>query len=186
MLEKLLKELHEFVKERLWHVHHHPKNLVGALLVEITELAEHFIPETPISKEELLCEIGDVNNILLLTKDNLQVSLPENTPPSNLSITSQVLDLIRKSGLLYDHFLWMTDEESRSYQPIEEVSALYAPVYRAFITLTATLGIDPIAAGFQKLSLHRKKYPKELIAGNLNAYYERKKAWRKNPPESFS
>jgi len=41
-MQKLIKKLREFAKERDWDQFHSPKNLSMALSVEVSELVEHF------------------------------------------------------------------------------------------------------------------------------------------------
>jgi NTP pyrophosphatase (non-canonical NTP hydrolase) len=67
-LKDLIEQLKDFCQERDWDQYHSPKNLVMALVVEVSELAEHFQWLTekqssslpPDKLAEVREEIGDV------------------------------------------------------------------------------------------------------------------------------
>ena len=181
MIQQLVSELELFVLNRGWKPYHHPKSLAAALLVEITELIEHFIPEKPLAVSLLKEEMGDVFNLLLLFAQSLELQTPlKEASPTSLSPISQAIEVVQKGGLLFDHFLWMGEEESKAYLLTEEVSTLFSSLFTSFLQLAQKLSIDPIEAGFHKLALNKKKYPVELITSNPASYRERKKEWKKN------
>lgn len=72
-LDKLIEQIRGFNKERDWEQFHSPKNLVMALVVEVSEIAEHFqwlkedesrkLPAEKVAEIEE--EIGDVMLFLL-------------------------------------------------------------------------------------------------------------------------
>jgi len=84
-MQKLIKKLREFAKERDWDQFHSPKNLSMALSVEVAEVVEHFqwLTEeqsknlTPYKLEEVKEEIGDVFIYLVRLADKLGIDLFE-------------------------------------------------------------------------------------------------------------
>ncbi len=180
MLEKLSLDLELFVLERGWKPYHHPKSLSFALLVEVSELIEHFIPEKPLPLSVLEEEMGDVFNILLLFAKHLSLSTDLFEVSSSLSSTSQVLDVTRKAGLLSDYFLWMSEEESKACKKNPEIESLFASLFSSFLLLAHMLSIDPVKVGLNKLAYNKKKYPVDLMSGDLTSYRKRKKEWKKD------
>ena len=81
MIDKLIKTLREFNKERDWDQFHSPKNLSMALSVETSEIVEIFqwmteeesrLP-SPEKIEILRDEIGDVTIYLLMLADKVGI-----------------------------------------------------------------------------------------------------------------
>jgi dCTP diphosphatase len=80
-LDDLIKKIREFRQERDWDQYHSPKNLVMALVVEVSELAEHFQWLTeeqsgelqPDKLAEVKEEVGDVLIYLANLCDKLDI-----------------------------------------------------------------------------------------------------------------
>jgi len=80
-MQKLIKKLREFAKERDWDQFHSPKNLAMALSVEVAELVENFqwlteeesfeLPANKLNKTKE--EIGDIMIYLLRLSDKLGI-----------------------------------------------------------------------------------------------------------------
>lgn len=82
-LTSLTQTLRDFAKEREWEPFHSPKNLASALVVEASELLEHFqwLTEeqsrnlSAPKKAEVAAEAADVLLYLLQLCDKLQIDL---------------------------------------------------------------------------------------------------------------
>ena len=84
-MQKLIKKLREFAKERDWGQFHSPKNLAMALSVEVGEVVEHFQWLTeeqtknlpPDKLKKIKEEMGDVFIYLVRLADKLEIDLFE-------------------------------------------------------------------------------------------------------------
>lgn len=80
-MQKLIKKLREFAKERDWDQFHSPKNLAMALSVEVSEVVEHFqwLTEeeshnlTTEKLDKIKAELGDVMIYLVRLSDKLGI-----------------------------------------------------------------------------------------------------------------
>jgi len=82
-MQKLIKKLREFAKERDWNQFHSPKNLSMALSVEVAEVVEHFqwlteeqsknLPNDKL--EEVKTELADTLIYLIRLADKLEIDL---------------------------------------------------------------------------------------------------------------
>lgn len=80
-MQELIKKIRKFVEERDWEQFHSPKNLSMALSVEVAELQEHFLWETPEQSkkvdsdklERIKNEVGDTLIYLLRFCDILGI-----------------------------------------------------------------------------------------------------------------
>jgi len=82
-MQKLIKKLREFAKERDWDQFHSPKNLSMALSVEVAEVVEHFqwlteeqsknLPNDKL--EEVEAELADTLIYLIRLADKLKIDL---------------------------------------------------------------------------------------------------------------
>ncbi|HUV50582.1 MAG TPA: nucleotide pyrophosphohydrolase [Anaerolineae bacterium] len=82
-MQKLIKKLREFAKERDWDQFHSPKNLSMALSVEVAEVVEHFqwlteeqsknLPNDKL--EEVETELADILIYLIRLADKLGIDL---------------------------------------------------------------------------------------------------------------
>jgi len=82
-MQKLIKKLREFAKERDWDQFHSPKNLAMALSVEVAEIVEHFqwlteeqsknLPNDKL--EEVATELADTFIYLTRLADKLEIDL---------------------------------------------------------------------------------------------------------------
>ena len=104
-MKDLIEQIRDFRRERDWDQFHSPKNLVMALVVEASELAEHF--------------------------------------------------------------QWLTEEQSRNLPPekLAEVQEEIGDVLIYLANLCDKLGIDPLAAAYDKLRKNRNKYPAAKVRG---------------------
>jgi dCTP diphosphatase len=89
--------------------------------------------------------------------------------PKNLAIAVSV-----EAGELLEHFQWLTAEQSAnlSESQLAKVKEELADVLLYLVSLSDKLGIDLIAAAFEKLELNAKKYPVELAKGSAKKYTE--------------
>ena len=82
-MEELIEKLREFAKERDWDQFHSPKNLSIALVVEASEILEHFQwmsddKSRMLTKDKLQQvreEIGDTMIYLLMLADKLHIDV---------------------------------------------------------------------------------------------------------------
>ena len=82
-MQKLIKKLREFAKDRDWDQFHSPKNLSMALSVEVAEVVEHFqwlteeksqnLPNEKL--EEVETELADTLIYLIRLADKLEIDL---------------------------------------------------------------------------------------------------------------
>lgn len=84
--------------------------------------------------------------------------------PKNLAMA-----LAGEAGELLEQFQWLTPEQSANLEPgkREAVSAELADILIYLLTLSDRLGIDLVAAAHAKFDVNAKKYPVELVRGNL-------------------
>lgn len=89
--------------------------------------------------------------------------------PKNLACALSV-----EAGELLELFQWMPDHESRalSDEKLAAVSHEVADILLYLIQLSASLGIDPIAAAQAKLHLNAQRYPIANARGNSKKYDE--------------
>lgn len=82
--------------------------------------------------------------------------------------------LVVEAGELLEHFQWLTEDQSRAMPPEQRdaVGTEIADVLLYLIQLSASLGIDPIAAAQAKLELNAQKYPVDLSRGSSKKYDE--------------
>jgi dCTP diphosphatase len=87
--------------------------------------------------------------------------------PKNLAIALSV-----EAGELLEHFQWLTPEQSESLSECQlaKVRLELADVFLYLVSLSDKLGVDLVAAAFEKLDLNAKKYPIELAKGNAKKY----------------
>lgn len=76
--------------------------------------------------------------------------------------------LIVEAGELLEHFQWMTESQSRDLAPEQRdaVGAEIADVLLYLIQLSSALGIDPVAAAYEKLKVNASRYPVDRSRGN--------------------
>ena len=89
--------------------------------------------------------------------------------PKNL-----VMALSVETAELTEHFQWLTPEQSSALAPEkkEQVAQEIADVLIYLTQLADVLGIDPIAAAFNKIGLNEIKYPVEKSRGIAVKYTE--------------
>jgi dCTP diphosphatase len=89
--------------------------------------------------------------------------------PKNLAMATAV-----EAGELLEHFQWMTEAASRELAPHQrdEVAAEIADVLLYLVQLSTALGIDPVAAAREKLTLNATRYPVERSRGNSKKHDE--------------
>ena len=83
--------------------------------------------------------------------------------PKNLSMA-----LAGEVGELLEHFQWLTEEQSRTLAPAKKalVAQEVADCLIYLIRLAERLGIDPIAAAYQKIAINEQRYPAERVRGD--------------------
>lgn len=87
-MEKLMKEIEQFNKERDWDQFHSPENLAKSIAIESGELLECFQWNNNYDKEEVCEELADVFTYCIMMADKLGVDPKE--------ITLKKLDKTRK------------------------------------------------------------------------------------------
>ena len=74
-MQKAIKEIIEFNKERDWDQFHSPENLAKSIAIEAGELLECFQWNNNYEKEQVCEELADVVNYCIVMADQLQVDL---------------------------------------------------------------------------------------------------------------
>ena len=89
--------------------------------------------------------------------------------PKNLAIALSV-----EVGELSEHFQWLTPEQSAhlSEGQLAQVRLELADVFIYLVSLSDKLGVDMVAAAFEKLEINAKKYPVKLAMGTAKKYTE--------------
>lgn len=87
--------------------------------------------------------------------------------PKNLAIALSV-----EAGELLEHFQWLTaaQSETLSAKQLAEVRQELADVFLYLLSLSDRVGVDLVAAAFEKIELNAKKYPVELAKGTAKKY----------------
>ena len=76
-MEKAIKEIIEFNKERDWDQFHSPENLAKSIVIEAGELLECFQWNDDYDKEIVCEELADVVNYCIVMADKLNVDLED-------------------------------------------------------------------------------------------------------------
>jgi dCTP diphosphatase len=89
--------------------------------------------------------------------------------PKNLAMALSV-----EAGELLEHFQWLTEEQSANLAEgeVAKVRLELADALLYLVSLSDKLGVDLIAAAFEKLEINAKKYPAELAKGSAKKYTE--------------
>jgi len=90
--------------------------------------------------------------------------------PKNLAMALSV-----EAGEVLEHFLWLTQEDSRSLSTAkhEAVESELADVFIYLVRLSDQLGIDlQAAAAERKIRYNETRYPVEKARGNAKKYTE--------------
>ena len=74
-MQKAIKEIIEFNKEREWDQFHSPENLAKSIVIEAGELLECFQWNDNYDKEKVCEELADVVNYCIVMANQLQVDL---------------------------------------------------------------------------------------------------------------
>jgi len=76
--------------------------------------------------------------------------------------------LIAEASELLEHFLWMTEEQSRKIKngKLKEVADEIGDVLIYLMRIADQLRIDPLDAARQKLLVNARKYPVNKARGN--------------------
>lgn len=74
-MQKAIKEIIEFNKEREWDQFHSPENLAKSIVIEAGELLECFQWNNNYDKEKVCEELADVVNYCIVMANQLQVDL---------------------------------------------------------------------------------------------------------------
>lgn len=78
IMEKAIKEIMRFNKERDWEQFHSPANLAKSIMIEAAELLECFQWEDDKYDKEQVCEeLADVLNYCVLLSQKLNVNMEE-------------------------------------------------------------------------------------------------------------
>lgn len=76
--------------------------------------------------------------------------------PKNLAASVAI-----EAAEILEHFQWLTAEQSAALPEAERAAVAHeiADVLLYLIRLADTLGIDPVAAAFDKIDINARKYP---------------------------
>ena len=93
--------------------------------------------------------------------------------PKNLSMA-----LIAESAELLEHFLWLTEKQSRQLdsKKLGKVAEEIGDVLIYLIRIADQLGIDPLSAAQKKVLVNAQKYPVRHAQGNAKKYTEFKES----------
>ncbi len=176
MFTTLLSDLKLFVEERNWLRYHSPQNMATTLIVEATELLEHFLPNAALKQSELENELGDLLHCILLTMDALNIS----PPPEMITYQgsgNHIHDLSLKLRQFMSHFLWLRENEPYRGN-LNDLNRVLQELLAIHFLICKDLNVDPFAVTLHKLELNRKKYPAELMRGSVDDYFEHKKKFQ--------
>lgn len=83
--------------------------------------------------------------------------------PKNLSMA-----LIAEAAELVEHFQWLTEAASRTLAPakLAEVRLELADIQIYLIRIADKLGVDLVAAAYDKIALNEARYPAERVRGD--------------------
>ena len=89
--------------------------------------------------------------------------------PKNLAMALSV-----EVGEILEHFQWLTEEESQSLPPetLSRVSEEIGDVLIYLVSLSDSLGVDPLEAAQDKLLVNERRYPAERVRGQARKYTE--------------
>lgn len=89
--------------------------------------------------------------------------------PKNLAMALSV-----EAAELVEHFQWLTQAESADLPPEkrERVREEIGDVLIYLLNLADKLGIDPVAAAYDKIDKNGEKYPVHKARGNARKYTE--------------
>lgn len=76
-MEKAIKEIIQFTKDRDWDQFHSPENLAKSISIEAGELLECFQWDNNFNKADVCDELADVVNYCIQLADKLDVNLEE-------------------------------------------------------------------------------------------------------------
>ena len=76
-MERLMKEIEQFNKERDWDQFHSPENLAKSISIEAAELLECFQWNNNFNKDEVCEELADVFTYCIMMADKLGVDPKE-------------------------------------------------------------------------------------------------------------
>jgi NTP pyrophosphatase (non-canonical NTP hydrolase) len=87
--------------------------------------------------------------------------------PKNLATALSV-----EASELLEHFQWLTEEQSRSLDgaKVAQVAEELADVLLYALQLADKLGVDPLAAAWDKIQKNQVKYPVERAKGRSTKY----------------
>jgi len=87
--------------------------------------------------------------------------------PKNLAMA-----LVAEAGELAAEFQWLTEGQSREPSPEElaRIRAEAADVFNYLVRLTDKLGIDLMAAAYEKIADNERRYPAEKVRGSSKKY----------------
>jgi len=83
--------------------------------------------------------------------------------PKNLAMA-----LIAEAAELVEHFQWLSEEQSYQLPPDKkrEVAMELADILIFLLRCAERLGIDPVAAAWQKIEINERRYPAKKVRGD--------------------
>lgn len=89
--------------------------------------------------------------------------------PKNLAMALTV-----ETAELLEEFQWLTEQQSRQPEQecLDRIKEEVGDVMIYLVLLSDHLGIDPVAAAFEKIENNRAKYPVDKAKGSAKKYTE--------------
>lgn len=89
--------------------------------------------------------------------------------PKNLVMAMSV-----EAAELMEHFQWRTQEESRNLdrETREKIKQEIGDVLVYLVRLANQVGVDPVQAAEEKISLNETRYPENKVKGSAKKYNE--------------
>jgi dCTP diphosphatase len=83
--------------------------------------------------------------------------------PKNLAMA-----LIAEAAELVEHFQWLTEDESRALgaERLREVRLELADIFIYLIRTADKLGVDLVAAAYDKIAINEERYPADRVRGS--------------------
>lgn len=85
--------------------------------------------------------------------------------PKNLSMA-----LIAEAAELIEHFQWLSEAESQALpaETLQDVGSEIADILIYLVRIADRLGIDPVAAAWEKIEVNERRYPVARVRGTAH------------------
>lgn len=195
MFTKLSQSLVKFATERDWGKYHHPKNLIINIFVELSELTEHLLSETPLTFEDLAQdekkmhgikdEMGDLLINLVHFAGAVEIDINE-CKAANLDDTispSQVIHRLNTTiRYIAEPLTWISEEQSRTFEVTEEMPEILREAVELALFFAKQLNLPPIETALVKMEKIMKKFPVDNLPKDVTDFHRTKAKNRKRTP----